>query len=133
MGKSGFPQLLENLEKPGIYFGSLNPEKSLDFFFLNLESPWYLWKTQKIDQLIFLFSFLNFILLLEILFMYNKVTTVFQKYPWTCAVDPLITLEIPLNFLIWDVWEPWQVVSLNTSNIFELILQTRWFNKHFSG
>ncbi len=38
---------------------------------------------------------------------YNKVTTVFQKYPWKCAVDPLITLEIPLNFFIWHVWEPW--------------------------
>ncbi len=44
--------------------------------------------------------------LLEILLAYNKVTTVFQKYPWKCAVDPLITLEIPFNFLIWDVWEP---------------------------
>ncbi len=30
----------------------------------------------------------------------------FPKILWKCAVDPLITLEIPLNFLIWDVWEP---------------------------
>ncbi len=44
--------------------------------------------------------------LLEILLAYNKVTTVFQKYPWKCAVDPLITFEIHLNFLILDVWEP---------------------------
>ncbi len=41
-----------------------------------------------------------------ILFTFYKITTVFQKYPWKYAIDPLITLEIPLNFLIWDVWEP---------------------------
>ncbi len=28
---TGFPRLLENLEKPGIYFGSLNPGYSLEF------------------------------------------------------------------------------------------------------
>ncbi len=28
---SGFPQLIETLEKPGIYFGSLNPGNSLEF------------------------------------------------------------------------------------------------------
>ncbi len=29
--------------------------------------------------------------------MYNKVTTVFQKYPWKCAVDPL-PLKYPQIF-----------------------------------
>ncbi len=28
---SGFRQVLETLEKPGIYFGSLNPGNSLEF------------------------------------------------------------------------------------------------------
>ncbi len=28
---AGLPLLLENLEKPGIYFGSLNPGNSLEF------------------------------------------------------------------------------------------------------
>ncbi len=32
--------------------------------------------------------------MLEILFTYNKVTTVFQKYLWKCAVDPL-TVPLP--------------------------------------
>ncbi len=45
--------------------------------------------------------------MLEIVFMYNKVTTVFQKYHWKVDVDSLITLEIPLKFYIWYVWEPW--------------------------
>ncbi len=44
---------------------------------------------------------------LEILFTYTKVTTVLQKYPWKCTVETLITLEIPLNFHIWEVWKPW--------------------------
>ncbi len=39
----------------------------------------------------------------EILFRNVKVTTILQLYPWKCAVDPLITFEIPQNFLIWDV------------------------------
>ncbi len=47
-------------------------------------------------------------MLLEILFTYNQI---FKKYPWKCAVEPLITLEIPMNFLIWDVWEPWLEVT----------------------
>ncbi len=43
-------------------------------------------------------------LLLVILF--SKVRTVSQKHLWKCDVYPLITLEIPLNFHIRDVWEP---------------------------
>ncbi len=36
---SGFPWLLEILEKPGIYFGSLNPDNSLEFCVNTLNHP----------------------------------------------------------------------------------------------
>ncbi len=112
-----------------------NPWKAWNIFWLlepsleiawnlckNLESPWTRWnlrKTQKNRSTHICFflsleccidskpSWNKWQKLLEILFTYNKVTTVFQKYPWKCAVDPLITLDIPLNLLIWGVWEPW--------------------------
>ncbi len=133
---SGFPQLLETLEKPGIYFGSLNPGNSLELCVKTLNPVKFVKKKKhRSTQISFFFS-LNFILfchqlffrkiidtsleccidqtkswnkwekLLEIVFTYNKVIKVFQKDPWKCAVDSLITLEIPLNFPIWNVWEP---------------------------
>ncbi len=113
-----------------------NPWKAWNLFWLlepwklpgslckNLESPWNLRKTQKIDQHISFFlpkfhtvlsstvffrkiidtsieccigqqhSWNKWEKLLEI-FMYNKVTTVFQNSPWKFAVDPLITFEFP--------------------------------------
>ncbi len=43
----GFAQLLESLEKPGMYFSSLNPGNSLEFCVKTLESPSNLSKTQK--------------------------------------------------------------------------------------
>ncbi len=139
MQHTRFPRLLETLEKPGIYFGSLNPQNSLEFCIKTL-NPLEICERHKnrSTQISFSLSKFHTVLsstfflkiidislerveccidqkkssnkcekLLEILFTYSKVTTVFQKYPWNCAVDPLITLEISLNFLIWDVWEPW--------------------------
>ncbi len=47
---TGFPRLLENLEKPGIYFGSLNPGNSLEFCIKNLDPLEICERYQKIDQ-----------------------------------------------------------------------------------
>ncbi len=129
---TGFPRLLENLEKPRIYFCSLNTGNSLEFCVKTL-NPLEICERHKknYQHICFFWSKFHHILsssifkenywyllkmlhrpqkywnkwekLLEILFKYTKV---FQKYPWKCTVDRLITLEIPLNFLIWDVWEP---------------------------
>ncbi len=135
---TGFPQLLETLEKPGIYilaswtleipwnfvskpwlclkFVKDIKHRSTQNFFFSLskfhtvpsstvfyENYWYLLRMLLRPK-----HFLNKLeKSLEILYTNNKVTTVFQKYLWKCAVYPWITIEIPLNFLIWDVWEHW--------------------------
>ncbi len=51
---SGFSQLLENLEKPGIYFGSLNPGNSLEFCVKTL-NPLEICERHKIDKHISVF------------------------------------------------------------------------------
>ncbi len=74
---------------------------------------------------------------LETVFRYDKVTIGFQKYSWKCVIDPLITLEIQLNFLIWEMWEPWiyellwlytNCISVENTTIFN---SDRWCGNHY--
>ncbi len=58
---AGFPQLLKTFEKPGIYFGSLNPGNSLEICVKTLNPFENCERHKKIDQHILFWS-LNFIL-----------------------------------------------------------------------
>ncbi len=56
----GFPQLLETLEKPGIYFGSLNPGNSLELCVKTLNPLEICERHKKIDQHTYLFFLSKF-------------------------------------------------------------------------
>ncbi len=63
----------------------------------------------------------------------TKLQQVSKSTPWKCAIDPLITLEIPLNFLIWDVWEPCICRStLWCVGLWCNIIFFKWLNRPFT-
>ncbi len=69
---AGFPRLLETLEKPGIYFGSLNPGNSLEFCVKTLNSLEICERQNRSTQIFFFLSKLHSVL----------SSTIFYEHYW---------------------------------------------------
>ncbi len=78
---TGFPRLLGNLEKPGIYFGSLNPGNSLEFYVKTL-NPLEICERQKNRSTHISFFFLNFIMFYHQPFFRKIIETSLE-----CCID----------------------------------------------